>query len=232
MDITDDSMAIGFELECSIKRSIADEMLDYIRDAGGHVVDDGSIASSVGLAKEIRSPVVTLDHLNRLHAFIHGICSGLNKSNKTMGFHVHVSFEDFRPYVMISSKEFFEFFKSRYIKSFTTDRERSRLTNHFCNAEEYSPRDRYRMINIIDAWYRHKTIEFRIFPSSSQPSKLMSYIGFTINSIKDYLKNAKPEEETIEYKRKVITTKELNILLSEDTEHGLYCPVCGRVIRE
>lgn len=111
--------------------------------------------------------------------------------NKSAGFHIHVSFHPKKP-PEIFSKRFHDFFMSRLKKKFP-EVYNQRAGNSYClNActeeDPYKNRnERYRAINFMPAWSRHRTIEFRIW-RTAHPSEMFEYLRFTIRTINNFLK--------------------------------------------
>jgi len=118
--------------------------------------------------------------------------------NRSMGFHVHISFRPKTP-VDIWSVEFANLFVIKLTKRFPSVF-RTRKDNSYCkiiidekemanmNLEANSS-ERYRFINFVPAWKKHKTIEFRIFPMN-KPRIMKQYLGFTFRIINDFLKHS------------------------------------------
>ncbi len=111
--------------------------------------------------------------------------------NKTCGFHIHISFTEGRP-VEIFSRQFTNFFL-KSLKSKQKKVMEMRSGNKFCkltltNQEIEKPGygERYRFINLWDAYLKHGTIEFRIFPSY-KPKAMYRYIVFTLGQINTFL---------------------------------------------
>jgi len=104
--------------------------------------------------------------------------------NRSQGIHFH--FSGIKKYAVVFSKEFFNAVKEKYLAICTTETERERVTNYYCNFI-YSPRDsdRYRAINIIDAFNRHGTFEFRFFASTDKSDVLKRYIRFVLDILKE-----------------------------------------------
>ena len=121
--------------------------------------------------------------------------------NKSMGFHIHISFEPQKPTEILSA-EFRKFFIDK-LKATYKDVVSSRGKNSFCKIKDreiasaknklefqdelVSGYERYQAINFATAMSTHGTIEFRIYPSS-EPKKMFEYLVFTINTIEEFLK--------------------------------------------
>lgn len=118
--------------------------------------------------------------------------------NKSAGFHVHVSFSPKCP-PEIFSPPFAIFFHQELERKFGTVI-RVRGKNRFCKLIRYkntlkevsediigSRHDRYKSINFYNAYSRHGTIEFRIFPSAF-PTRMYLFLLFTLKTIQKFLK--------------------------------------------
>ena len=151
--------------------------------------------------------------------------------NKSMGFHIHISFKPILPFE-IFSEEFVKFFNEELKKKYLSVFKR-RGNNHFCMAEnqsneqiiEYRQYDeRYRSVNLYPAFKRHKTIEIRIFPSD-RPLKMYKYLLFSLRTIRKFLKQNKSFTKTFdqEWDEKKTLSKDWNFLtripLKEEVEY-------------
>jgi|GEM_PF-5949438 len=179
--------AIGLEVETALART--DFTLDYDEF---RIKNDGSIYSNKGIAKEVtaRFPDVktAFRFLDDLDTYI--VEEGINKS---MGFHIHLSFVDMYIYTLLYSYEFVDLFRARLQMAFPEVEDRFR--NTYCYA--YYDRayfygragNRYKMINFYRAYSAHRTFEFRIFPSSTV-DRLKNYLAFTVATV-DYFVSEK-----------------------------------------
>lgn len=104
--------------------------------------------------------------------------------NESCGIHFH--FSGIKKWSVFFSGDFFEYVKTKYERFCTTDKERARLMNRFCKWE-YSPTDtdRYKAINILGAYERHKTFEFRFFPSTKNVDTFKRYVRFVLEVLKE-----------------------------------------------
>lgn len=116
---------------------------------------------------------------------------GLYHFNKSMGFHIHMSFTNKQPPELISPK-FIAYFKKKIKKELPTVYT-TRKDNQYCRftvppiellADEHS--DRYRFVNIWPAMRRHGTIEIRAYPSE-QPMEMYKYLRFTFRTISEFI---------------------------------------------
>jgi len=128
-------------------------------------------------------------------------------ANYSCGFHVHVSFKSKTIISLLASKHFNDYFVKRIAEMFP-EMFALRQTNHYCNPRVRSKRDviysfltgagdRYKAVN-FNAWYKHSTIEFRIFDMNIDMA--FDYIKATVKIIQEYL------DEEIK-KQKVVVNK-------------------------
>lgn len=126
----------------------------------------------------------------------------IGEINNTMGLHFHISFKNFSDYYSLLNYKFFEVFINGYIDKFKNEIEQKRINNNFCspylNEKEFNliTRNqlkfnykcaRYKAIN-YNSFNIHKTIEFRIFPSTKSLKKFKEYLYFLYDCIINYLK--------------------------------------------
>lgn len=113
--------------------------------------------------------------------------------NKSMGFHVHVSFN--RMPMEIWSKPFYDFFYIALASSFRGVLTR-RAANRYCRMTAERPNEsiahsntRYMGINFEESYREHGTIEFRIFPAAA-PRTLKRYLSFTLSTVEAFIRQA------------------------------------------
>ena len=111
--------------------------------------------------------------------------------NKSMGMHIHLSFNNEHPPELISPK-FVAYFKKAIQRELPSVFE-ARQHNNYCKfripASELlqgNRHDRYRFINIWPAMSRHNTIEIRAYPSE-QPMEMYRYLRFTFKTINEFI---------------------------------------------
>lgn len=104
--------------------------------------------------------------------------------NSSMGIHFH--FSGIKKWSVFFSKDFFDMVLNRYLAICTNATERERVHNRYC-AFNYSSTsgDRYRAINILGAFERHKTFEFRFFASTDKISVFKRYVRFVLEILKE-----------------------------------------------
>jgi hypothetical protein len=154
-----------------------------------------------------------------------------------MGFHIHVSFEpkEFLGYIVLHDYNALTKLKEAYLEKFKAQREKKRVGSNYCRFTDsekdfmgYLRREHYCAISSVDSFRRHKTIEFRVFPSSSKDYKLSEYIDFVIDFTKDLI--SKNTNKSIFEQSKIITDDEAVIKLdinSADDKYNIICPLCG-----
>lgn len=104
--------------------------------------------------------------------------------NKSMGIHFH--FSGIKKFAVFYSREFMEQVKNRYLAICTNETERERVHNNYCKFEyDAFSNDRYRAVNILGAYQRHKTFEFRFFASTKNITVLKKYIRFVLELLKE-----------------------------------------------
>lgn len=193
---------IGAELEFGT--NYADKTI--LRNVKGtDITGDGSIhAKKATRAREILLQATKIKDIDGLKQRVLGLKKYVNETNNSMGFHIHVSFKNHSDYAKIYNYNFYREFIKEYAKNFTTKEELSRLNNSYCSRykslkhfsnntsqqvlSEYKS-NRYFAVN-YNSYNIHNTIEFRIFPANN-PERLIQYIDFTVNFIKDWLKKSR-----------------------------------------
>lgn len=109
--------------------------------------------------------------------------------NNSCGFHIHISFRPQRPPEILST-QFCDFFHKEMERVYNGVLKR-RQNNRYCpfvysEKEIFKPTEKFRAIS-YEAYYRHKTIEFRIFPAT-KPMIMYDFVLFTIKTIEKFLK--------------------------------------------
>jgi hypothetical protein len=112
--------------------------------------------------------------------------------NKSMGMHIHLSFNNEHPPELISPK-FVAYFKKAIQRELPSVFE-ARKDNNYCKyripsnelLQHHHRHDRYRFINIWPAMSRHNTIEIRAYPSE-QPKEMYKYLRFTFKTINEFI---------------------------------------------
>lgn len=125
----------------------------------------------------------------------------INEINHSMGLHVHLSFANKEHYKYLFSYDFVKLFQEAYKKKFTKKKERKRMDNDYCKFYD----DGYEFLDIFreatstkckvargfsvnfNAYPVHHTIEFRIFPSTSDVEEFKKYVLFLVNFVSDYI---------------------------------------------
>lgn len=221
-----DKIGVEAEIGTYAKRETIQEKMPYA------IVDyDGSIkVNSVPNAHEIQFKPHELKDLDLLKKRIIYLGEFLDEINKTMGFHIHLSFKNYLDYTKLLSYEFFKSFISEYKIKFGQQIEKSRLRNFFCKlyndrrfvsdtsiqlASKYKDH-RYFAVN-YNSYNIHDTIEFRIFPMTQDANRLVEYLDFTINFVSEWLRKEKADKNLIvsvplKYKNKKIQNKKVEYL--------------------
>lgn len=161
--------------------------------------DDGSIHTT-GNHKAYAIEVVSkpLKNSGQILAFMNGLSKyiDIEEVNKSMGFHIHLSFKKHSYYVLLFSKEFADLFRKTAVEKFPDLAER--LTSRYCaeskkdyfldrfRYENTSHDDRYKAVNVACSYYERKTIEFRFFRSVEVP-KMLEYTKWLIGFVQDYI---------------------------------------------
>lgn len=149
-------------------------------------------------------------------------------SNITCGFHVHVSFKPYKPAELMSI-QFHDYFIAQAVKNFPEEC-KTRAGNRFCVFDEVEEdiiktHDRYKAINY--SMEHHKTLEFRLFPSSG-PDKMFEYLKFILKTCDKFIKkgvSAKIDGEwgnndvIVSHDRSINNNK--NVIISEYIDNEL-----------
>jgi hypothetical protein len=217
-------MRFGVEIEIGTDYQKTREVHNLAYKLGWEPTCDGSVSCYTTSAKseEYRSKVYTLQAFPNFKSDLKKLAKYFKEANRTMGYHVHISFKNLEDYSKIFCKDF----KDRFLESLREKANKDndtkflgRYTNRYCVARyddvDYFERmridrdDRYKAINFICAYQQHKTIEFRIFPSSKSAEVLTGYTKFLLDFVTDYLrkstkidKNINAEKEKLKGLRK------------------------------
>ena len=197
----------GFEIE----GEMSDELMNDLANKYGSITSDGSIRTcpwnKVRKYHSVGTPLRTNEFVSYPIEYNRkGIKSArdifklFNKYfkkkefhwNKSMGFHLHLSFRPKMP-VDIWSVQFTKFFIDEMAKQFKTMYVK-RKDNTYCKVnlderEIAETNDRYKAINFKPAFDEHGTIEFRIFPAN-RPMTMSHYLDFTIKMVRYFLKHS------------------------------------------
>jgi len=212
------------------------------------IVGDGSIRSihPESVSKELKSKIYPLNDIKTLLKDFEKITPFFMESNSTMGTHIHISFnKDDTNYIKLCSWDFVSSFQKAYLKNFKFSREQERRGNKFCrfyqSKMEFKRRlkkqinfrqQRYNSINFM-SFFIHRTIEFRLFPSTKYYKRFKKYLLFTVGFINQFLKKKeiklkrerrlKPTEKDILIEIKENVNKDINIEVEKDSEEFFIC---------
>jgi hypothetical protein len=210
----------GYEIEGGFDYVIAeqDENGDWINE---HFRRDGSVCvNNEDLEDgEIASPKFRIDRRKQFRIFV-----GENMPNEidsSCGLHVHASFNNALAYQKCCDADFYlafrksvwRFMHNGLFSNETVSQFESRFngTNHYCQngfnpdhainqgfrgyVTKVSNTDagRYNCIN-FEAYHKFKTIECRIFPSSTDKDEIIAMVEFWIEFCNNYLQNVSPYE--------------------------------------
>lgn len=190
---------VGWEWEACWDKRIYDEL----NFSDFEIKDDGSIYTNCDsdyyIAKEI-----TLNFAKRYREakkLLKEVSEFYHCSNKSMGFHIHFSFTRHSDYIVLFSKSFFDNFVNEANKRFAelSDRRKDYCKTYISDRvflKSYSG-DRYYAINFYCAYEKHKTYEFRLFPSQSY-KKVKKYLEFTKRIVEEEIRKSLKIKEEIE----------------------------------
>lgn len=158
---------------------------------------DGSISTRKGIAREAVSVPMAPE---KMGAALKKLEKHIVSSNKSMGFHVHVSLKERDLYDMMATPEFVEYFKGKleeFSKQKSYSRIAKRFNNRFCTVSsmneqlikrqrEYTSKssERYKFLNFCENL--HGTLEVRVFPSSACMNTLTRYTWFVVRTVNEY----------------------------------------------
>jgi hypothetical protein len=197
--------AIGCEIEMAYKQEDRGKV-DKISKVT--LCGDGSICARKGDMDEIEVVTNPFDYkdIDKLKAKIQEVGKYVGEINKTMGFHVHISFDSYEDYCKVLDYQFEQEFLEEYKANFKTLREKARLENDFCGGyktkKEFDritalalasleKNHRYYAVN-FNAYPVHNTIEFRIFPMN-KADRLCEYIDFLDRFINNWFQRKSHE---------------------------------------
>lgn len=242
--MTDLKGTIGFELECGVPIEVHENLKRNCNRRMFVVSDDGSLrVPDNQINTELKSPVYAIknDH-KKLSNDLRAICKYISPVNESMGFHVHVKPNCIGLQQALTEKPNVDKFCELYLEKFKSKLERERSSNRYCrfsqeiSAENWNYHywsEKYLAVNSNNAFRNHKTVEFRVFPSSNKPSKLLSYIGFTLKYLDDLKAKLQEPSEEITIRRRALVPealkKKIEVKGNEKGEDNgcLSCPVCG-----
>ena len=187
---------VGVEIEFCYSSSDIDKIREFANEHGWGFGDDGSVRSEKGYySAEIRSRPYETSEIDSLMSHFEKLAPLIKETNRTCGFHIHISFKQHINYYKLFSWDFVEKFQN-YIKTmFTTEGEKRRLTNQYCRfypnmkaflrlTKTFS--SRYCAVNFC-SYREHKTIEFRIFPGVQKPEDFNKYLNMLTEFISAFL---------------------------------------------
>lgn len=186
------SVKLGIEIELASVTS--DATHDVLNSMNWCVCSDGSIQTR-GNQRQTEFKTTTPYNINmrniddsivEIATDFKNILDTLTDADANASCGIHFHFSGIHKFSVFFSKDFFDMVKNRYTDFCINATERARLANRFC-IWEYSPvdTDRYRAINILGAYERHKTFEFRFFPSTTDITTLKRYVRFVLTILKD-----------------------------------------------
>jgi len=201
---------INFGIEVELWSLCTPRTIPILKMIRWERVSDGSVHSSDGVSsgahqnefRTITSYRVDLDnidtHVKKIISDYKRLVETLTEIdvNESEGIHFHVS--DLNKMTVLFSKSGFDYVHKAYKKLARTELEKKRLGGHinplnerdtayFCKWQyAENANDRYLAINYLPAWQRHKSIEFRFFPSTDKPNTLGRYVKFMLEIIKKF----------------------------------------------
>jgi len=188
-------MKFGLELEFGLNPEDRENAERFITSQEGELKSDGSINTQYShIAREINTKVYSIEELKEVENLFNSFYSDYVKEiNKSMGLHIHVSFEKMGDYNALFSRRFIRFFKKKLMDKFGDNQELTkRFNNKYCSnvyPKHYflgNIDKRHKMIN-YQAYSKHGTIEFRIFNAPQTAKGVMDYLLFTLETITIYL---------------------------------------------
>ena len=190
---------LGYEIEGEFSQPLIKELKKW-----GEIKSDGSLSrcsSSKHLLSRVESlaeyaspPLHHKDDMAEIRSFFTLLDKAYqNKEfhfNNTCGFHIHLSFTPSKPPELFST-QFMEYFRE-LLKEKQKLVVKRRAANRFCRiviaeSELIQEETRYRFVNILPAYNKHGTIEFRIFPAN-KPQIMYRYLIFTLGAVRQFLR--------------------------------------------
>ncbi len=194
-------MKIGIELEAGFLADSISDVTDLCNEIKAEFKGDGSVSTyknGVSPREIATCPYEGEKSLPTIEKDFKQIYPFIGEINDSMGLHFHFSFENIGDFQALYNKRFVSFFKKELKEQFKDNPILlKRLNNRYCRTSydrkyfqtgSSSSKDRYKCINWC-SFQRHGTVEFRIFNSPDNPKELMTYLVFTIITIKKFLKN-------------------------------------------
>ena len=196
----------GIELEGEFSENLSDKMEQRF---DWQIKGDGSIdkcncweCENLSALEAISKPIdytpTNINKIKRLFDFLQvEYKNGDFHFNKTCGLHFHFSFTPQKP-PELWSVEFADYL-SKCIATKHPKAYKERKDNHYCRfqltQQEIADNhfgDRYRFLNLLPAFSRHKTLEIRAFPSD-EPKVMKKYFLTTLDAINGFLTLANKE---------------------------------------
>jgi len=213
---------IGIEIEGEWGRRVPAQIISAF---GGETKGDGSIrrceenrCEDLSII-EYTSEAEPIKNLNKFQKLFDALQNAREKNlfhyNKSMGFHIHISFKPREPAELISP-EFLNFFewslreKYSQVLEYRKQSTYAKIKKNNQDEDALQNGDRYKFINLMPAMSKHGTIEFRIWPSN-EPKKMWEYLQWTLTKTQYFLNNAdKFLKRSFTIKRKK-SKRELNL---------------------
>ena len=211
-------VTIGIEVELASRLGRSTNQI--LEELGWMRTSDGTVhgrRDSTLSGNEFRSPKITVDlsqlsqEVSKITEQFRKIVNSLSRSeeNETAGIHFHINAKSsnghaVKRWAYLFSKEFHDYLKSEYEKMATTPLEKRRLGTNTYNQFEYDETgtSRRRGINYKSAFSKHGTIEFRFFPTTSNPRTFGKYLRLFLKAVKKFEFDQKPPVLKYEYKDK------------------------------
>lgn len=205
-------MAVKIGIEMELGSLLGENTNRVLNEINWRLKGDPSIRTLYGQTEFISEPItIDLNNYNddvlRIAEDYKHLIGSLEKKevNSSMGMHIHIS--GLKNKSIIFSKEFINHIHDEYRKFAKTQAEKERINAYFCRFldDHCDPcfhygagSDRYRAVNILGAWQKHKTFEFRFFPSTLSITKFKQYLIFLLKIIKKF-ENKKVDVDHIDF---------------------------------
>lgn len=222
---------IGLEIE-SYTLEI-DNLIQYCKTKNWSYEDDGSIREPRNRnyrTIEFKVGVYKIEDLNKMIEDLK-IPFEMVKVNNSCGLHINVSFDNITDYYKLLSWDFVNNFQEKIKREFKTQKEIKRLNNHYCKLylsdDEFNilterqlkttskVSERYFSVN-YNSFNLHKTIEFRIFASTTSIKKLKSYLKLLFESIEEHLSKTTIQDKTLNISLKRVTQNDKKPIIKTD----------------